>query len=301
MADFILKKRLEDCNIELSIYGERHNRKDVPTNNLYQRINLKNKNTIFIVEHSDIFEEVGELEIIEGMSTKERKEFLNNLNYGSDFIFYKAAMNNNLDNVFCLDNRMSMGGLGRRELNEIQDFIQKNPFNPETMSVYRKISQRLMECLQIFISKLEEYREYNPEVPIHVENYVKIIGAIKNNFTKLSSLSKSSMSKDDIFENMRRLLLYILNDCEGLGSLSIDLNMIDFINKVCKAKKHATKISIDKISLFAGNSHAIRIADYYEMIDASFVEKHRLLVALATPLTYEEKITPESNSSSKSS
>ena len=50
MADFILKKRLEDCNIDLSIYGERHNRKDVPTNNLYRKINLKSKDTIFIVE-----------------------------------------------------------------------------------------------------------------------------------------------------------------------------------------------------------------------------------------------------------
>ena len=141
---------------------------------------------------------------------------------------------------------------------------------------------------------------YNPKVPIYLENYTKIITTIKNNFIKLSSLTKSGLSKESISENMRKVLLYILNDCEGLGSLSIDLNMIEFINKVCKAKKKGD-ISIDKVLLFAGDSHAIRIADYYEMIDDSFVEKHRLLVALAAPLTFEEKITPKSKSSSKSS
>lgn len=58
---------------------------------------------------------------------------------------------------------------------------------------------------------------------------------------------------------LRELLYHILRDLETLGSLCVDTNIIDIIRK----NMQSNDPKYTKFVLFAGNNHALRIANYY--------------------------------------
>ena len=48
---------------------------------------------------------------------------------------------------------------------------------------------------------------------------------LQSKTSNIGKLSKKGLSKEDFSTNIRTLLLYILHDCEKLGSLAMDLNI----------------------------------------------------------------------------
>ena len=277
-ADYIFTKKnlkedydLNDNNdwtIQLDIYGERHNRSDVALVNEYTEME-DSDNTLYLVEHSENFEKMGECIVASEMCEESIKDFLEKLRYGSEYIFHKKMFENKLNNLIAVDNRLSLNVLGKVEYETYLNLLRNSNIS-DNMCTYDILLERIAECRYIFIQNKDRlqsslFMRYSEISAILDSNFVQLVSihpCLVNILTLdiagpcMSEICQKIAKIDEVIRN---LLYDILKDLETIGSLFVDSNIIDIINM--NTQSNDPKYS--KIVLFAGNSHAIRIAKYY--------------------------------------
>lgn len=208
-------------SVPITIYGEEHNNID---NTIYEEMDLSDK--IVLVEHSTVFAELkkGEEKLFTGAQ-------------GSEWIWFTRTVAK--QPVVCIDDRLENGFLNRIEEQELQQ-------GTASLEELFKITKHILMTTQ----KIKE--KYKPIKEV----YMNLIGIIQKQIGELLLLLKSGSGEKRenliVKENLIQNLL-------KLSSLSVDMNIVDFVEKYASAAASEKK----EIVIFVGAAHAIRLQEIF--------------------------------------
>lgn len=252
-SEIIAKISFKDIKIE--IFGEEHNT-SLPTNHVYKELidHEEFQDAIVMVEHSSL---------LCGLNEGDDKLFKDVIKKsGSEFIFYNA-LKNKLDNVFCIDNRLEFDLFNRIDEVDFETLINRlildNRVNKETKGYFNLLLEELLLKVKIFIDNKEYYIKYDEFKDIYKEYMDSFMSQMKI-VQKISKMKIEDLEKKDILveanmTNYQLGMIAILNmflNIKMLSSLTVDINILNFINK---KKDPETK----NILIFTGLNHALRL------------------------------------------
>ena len=211
-------------DIPITIFGEEHNNID---NSIYERMDLTNK--IIMVEHSTILSEL-----------KKGEEKLFTCAKGLDWVWFTRTKNK--EPVICIDNRLENGFYNSQEEIDIRSFIDNPDIHP---SLFLEVTDRIMKSI---IKIKEKFK------PIE-EVFKKLAKTTSIQIQKIIELEKNKERRD--YKNEENLIENLLK----LSSLSVDMNIINELEKYVDSIKSHPDTLIKPVFIFAGIAHAIRLKE----------------------------------------
>jgi hypothetical protein len=219
----------------ITIYGEDHGNID---NSIYQELDEEGSlvDKIVMVEHSTLYCGLKDDEEIEQyLSTY--KEHYGHLPSGSEYIWFTQVIKG--DPVICIDNRLENEFLDRAsELN----LFNKDVSLEKVMLTVKTIFAALKNIWET-VKTIKE-----PFTPIK-SAYVKLKDTCMTQFKTIMKDKEDGKKLDlKVKENL-------LNNLFKISSLSVDMNIIELIDK------YATEKDKKPIFIFVGIAHAMRIQE----------------------------------------
>ena len=192
-------------------------------NSVYERMDLTDK--IVMVEHSTVFSEL-----------KEGQEKLFTCARGSEWVWFTRTVN--AQPVICIDNRLENGFLNKLEE---KDLIMYQMPIPDLITIFKQI-------LSSVTAIKDTYK------PIK-EVYMNLVGIIQTQMKEIIRLNVVEKKRDDTLEyNLIQNLL-------KLSSLSVDMNIVQLIEKYSSDTKEGGEGGGREIVIFVGAAHAMRLQE----------------------------------------
>jgi hypothetical protein len=251
--EMIFKIPHENLNIE--IFGEEHNT-TLPQKNIYKEL-IKHedfKDALVLVEHSSLLCGLnpGDNDIFKEVIKKS----------GSEFIFYKY-MKEKHDNIICADNRLEFNLFTRMKEVQIQTSIESmiytKKINKETRDDLKYILNFLLEKVKIFMENNEYYNDFIDIYKKYMDIFIRHMKIVQNiSDMKIADLKKKDILGESKMNNYQIGMMTLLNmfmNIKMLSSLTVDINILNIINRVIESKTPEYK----NILIFTGLNHGLRL------------------------------------------
>lgn len=247
--------KIPNKNLNIEIFGEEHNTL-LPQKNIYKEL-IKHKDfkdALVLVEHSSLLCGLnpGDDDIFKEVIKKS----------GSEFIFYKC-MKEKHDNIICADNRLEFNLFTRMKEVQIQTSIESmiytKKINKETRDDMKYMLNFLLEKVKIFMDNEDYYDDFSNTYKDLMNIFImqmEIVDKISN--MKIADLKKKDILVESKMTNYQVSMVTLLNmflNIKMLSSLTVDINMLNIINRVLESKTHKYK----NILIFTGLNHGLRL------------------------------------------
>lgn len=197
-------------------------------NSVYERMDLTDK--IVMVEHSTAFSEL-----------KEGQEKLFTCARGSEWVWFTRTLN--AQPVICIDNRLENGFLNKLEE---RDLIMYQMPLPDLITIFK----------QILASVTAVKDTYKPIKEV----YMNLVGIIQTQMKEIIRLNVVEKERDDTLEyNLIQNLL-------KLSSLSVDMNIVQLIEKYAVSDTGKEGGGGREIVIFVGAAHAVRLQEILDLL-----------------------------------